>query len=84
LWDTLKSCDITGSSDQSIRNEEYNDFSHLTHVRKIICNGKKAEKFIEHCNVPDNVEVLSVPSSSPARAMRFEDKSREWKERIGI
>jgi TDG/mug DNA glycosylase family protein len=80
----LKDCDITGSSDQSIRNEEYNDFSHLTHVRKIICNGKKAEKFIKKCHVPDNVEVLSVPSSSPARAMKFEDKSREWKERIGI
>ncbi|MCD4821627.1 MAG: DNA-deoxyinosine glycosylase [Methanococcoides sp.] len=83
LWDTLKDCEITGSSDSSIRNEEYNDFSQLTSIKKIICNGKKAEKYIKHCNVPTNVDILVVPSSSPARAMKISDKSEMWKEVIG-
>ncbi|WP_406661523.1 DNA-deoxyinosine glycosylase [Methanolobus sp. ZRKC3] len=79
LWDTLKACKITGSSDSSIRNQEYNDLSHLTHIRKIICNGKKAEDFIKHCNVSDGVEIVRVASSSPARAMVFGEKMGEWK-----
>ncbi|WP_135604444.1 DNA-deoxyinosine glycosylase [Methanococcoides sp. NM1] len=84
LWDTVKSCQITGSSDQSIRNEEYNDFSHLTNIKKIICNGSKAMKFIKHCNVPDGVSISLVPSSSPARAMIFSEKLKEWEEEIVI
>ncbi|MEZ5335732.1 MAG: DNA-deoxyinosine glycosylase [Methanolobus sp.] len=68
LWDTLKSCDIKGSSDRSICNEEYNDFSNLSNVKKIICNGKKAEKYLKHCNVPDYIVIVGVSSSSPARA----------------
>ncbi|NPE28606.1 DNA-deoxyinosine glycosylase [Methanococcoides sp. SA1] len=84
LWDTLKNCDIIGSSDKSICNEEYNDFSHLTHIQKIICNGKKAEKYIKHCNVPNNIDILAIPSSSPARAMKFQDKLGEWKEGINV
>ncbi|MDK2833387.1 MAG: hypothetical protein PWP63_474 [Methanolobus sp.] len=79
LWDVIESCDITGSSDSSIRNEACNDFSQLGHVSKIICNGKKAYECIERCNVPANIELVRVPSSSPARAMKFEDKVREWK-----
>ncbi|SES90908.1 G/U mismatch-specific uracil-DNA glycosylase [Methanococcoides vulcani] len=84
LWDTVKSCQIKGSSDQSIRNEEYNDFSHLTNIKKIICNGSKAMKFIKHCNVPDGVSISSVPSSSPARAIKFSEKLKEWGEEIVI
>jgi TDG/mug DNA glycosylase family protein len=84
LWDTIGSCDINGSSDSSIRNEACNDFSHLGHVRKIICNGKKAYECIERCNVPGNIEVVRVPSSSPARAMRFEEKLGEWKEAFSL
>ena len=78
LWDIVKSCQIKGSSDRSIRDEEYNDFSNLTHVKKIICNGSKAMKFVKHCSVPDCIEVSSVPSSSPARAMKFSEKLKEW------
>ena len=82
LWDTLKSCDITGSSDRNICSEQYNNFSNLVCVRKIVCNGKKAEKYLKHCNVPVNTEVVRVVSSSPARAMKFEEKVAEWEEVI--
>ena len=79
LWDTLKSCDITGSSDNSICNEVYNDFSDLRNVKKIICNGKKAQTYLKHCNVPENIEVVMVASSSSARVMKFTEKVEEWK-----
>lgn len=82
LWDTLKACQIRGSSDSSIRNEEYNDFSKLIHIKKIICNGKKAFESVRHCNVPANINILRVPSSSPARVMIFDEKSVEWKKTI--
>jgi TDG/mug DNA glycosylase family protein len=85
LWDTIGSCDITGSSDSSIRNEACNDFSHLGHIRKIICNGKKAYDCIGWCSLPENISrenIVQVPSSSPARAMRFEEKLAEWKEAL--
>lgn len=82
LWDTLKACKITGSSDSSIHNEEYNDFSQLIHIKRIICNGKKASDYIQRCNVPENIDILRVPSSSPARAMKFAEKSEEWKKAI--
>lgn len=82
LWDTVKSCQIKGSSDQSISNEEFNDLSHLTHIKKIVCNGSKSMRAIRNCNVPDGIEISLVPSSSPARAMKFSEKLKEWEKEI--
>lgn len=82
LWDIIKSCKITGSSDRNIRDEDCNDFSHLTYIKKIICNGKGRKKYIKHCNVPDDIEILVVPSSSTARPMKLSEKSEEWKKSI--
>lgn len=79
LWDTLKNCDVVGSSDKSICNEEYNDFSKLTSLKKIVCNGNKAEKYLDHCKIQKSIEIIRVPSSSPARAMKFSEKAEEWK-----
>ncbi|WP_319506285.1 DNA-deoxyinosine glycosylase [uncultured Methanolobus sp.] len=84
LWDTLRSCDITGSSDSSIRNEEYNDFSDLSHIRKIICNGKKGENYLTKIKKAEDVAVIVIPSSSPARAIKFEEKVDEWKKALSI
>ena len=85
LWDTIKSCQITGSSDRNIRDEECNDFSHLTHIKKIICNGQKAEKkYIKRCNVPDGIDISVVPSSSTRRPMTLSDKSEEWIKSVNI
>ena len=83
LWDTIRSCKITGSSDRNIHDEECNDFSHLTHINKIVCNGMPAEKkYIKRCNVPDSIEIIVVPSSSTARTMRLSQKAEEWKKSI--
>lgn len=81
LWDTIKSCKINGSSDRNIRDEECNDFSYLIHIKKIICNGKEAEeKYIKCCNVPENIEIVRVPSSSTMNPVTFLNKSEKWKE----
>ncbi|SDG15777.1 G/U mismatch-specific uracil-DNA glycosylase [Methanolobus vulcani] len=82
LWDDIESCEIEGSLDKNIKEPEYNDFSHFTQVKKIICNGKAAE---ENYNKNDkkltDVKVLRVPSSSSANngsIGRFE----QWKNAI--
>jgi len=82
LWDALKDCRREGSLDKNIREEEFNDFSQLNNVKRIICNGKKAREYVDSCKVPDNVDIVMVPSSSPARAMKLSVKSEQWKEAI--
>jgi len=82
LWDALKDCRREGSLDKNIRREEFNDFSQLKYVKRIICNGKKASEYVDNCKVLDNVEIVMVPSSSPARAMKLSVKSEQWKEAI--
>ncbi len=84
LWDTLKHCDIEGGSDKSISNEEYNDFSQVTSINKIICNGKKAEKYLKHCKVPNDVDIITVPSSSPQNRMDVSVKSEKWEEAVPL
>ena len=78
LWDAIESCEMEGSLDKNIKKPEYNDFSHLTQVKKIICNGKAAEKkYKKHCKVLNNVEVLRVPSSSFANNGSI-GRSEQW------
>ena len=50
LWDVIKSCDIKGSSDSSIKNIEPNDLELIVNnsdVKKIILNGGKAYELYE-------------------------------------
>ena len=72
LWDSIGSCEITGSSDASIRNAEPNDLRIITEncdIRAIYCNGKKSlevyNRYIEPM-LGRQAEVL--PSTSPANA----------------
>ncbi len=72
LWDSIGSCEITGSSDSSIRNAEPNDLRIITDncdIRAIYCNGKKSleiyNKYIEPV-LGRTAEAL--PSTSPANA----------------
>ena len=48
LWDVIASCEITGSSDSSIKDVTPNDLTKildLADIRKIFVNGKTAEKY---------------------------------------
>lgn len=84
LFDVIKSCDIVGASDASIRNVEYNDIASIvkkTKVKRIILNGGTAASLFErHISVPENIEIIKLPSTSPANArMSLEALVERWK-----
>ena len=80
LWDTLKSCEIKGSSDASITNVEINNIEELikkSNISKIIFNGKAAYNlFFKNAdmNKYSNLEIRILPSTSPANAAYSLDK----------
>lgn len=72
LWDVIASCDISGSSDSSIKNVTANDLTVITEnasIRQIFANGKAAEKYYNKY-VRDTVcrDAVCLPSTSPANA----------------
>ena len=71
LFDVVKSCEIVGSSDSSLKVIEVNDIGKLienTEIEKILLNGKKAFEIYEKHIKIDNVKHFYLPSSSPANA----------------
>ena len=55
VWDVIQSCDITGSSDSSIKNVVANDISKIvseSKIEKIYTNGKKAYQLYEKYILP--------------------------------
>lgn len=72
LWDVIASCDITGSSDSSIKNVVANDLTDIfinADIRQIFVNGKTAEKYYNKC-IRNTIgrEAVCLPSTSPANA----------------
>ena len=72
LWDMIGQCEITGSSDSSIKNVAVNDVSVIlrqTNIRQIYVNGKTAEKFYNRY-LRNNLgrDAVCLPSTSPANA----------------
>ncbi len=72
LWDVIASCEITGSSDSSIRNVTPNDLSVIldtADIRQIFVNGKTAEKYYNKYLLGSiGRESVCLPSTSPANA----------------
>lgn len=82
LWDAIESCEIKGSLDKNIYNPEFNDFSHIKQIKKIICNGKEVkEKYLKYCKVPNDVVVAVNLSSSSANNGAI-GRSEQWKNAI--
>lgn len=72
LWDVIASCDITGSSDSSIKNVKANDLTVIlksADIKQIFVNGKTAEKYYNKY-IRDTIgrEAVCLPSTSPANA----------------
>ena len=84
LWDVIKDCQRSGSSDSKIINPVINDFASLLaqypYIKSILFNGKKAEKlFNQNLNNISGIELKTLPSSSPANARISRDqKLAEW------
>ncbi len=71
VWDILKSCDINGSSDASIRNPVPNDIAGLvdnTNIAAVFFNGKTAYGVYQKYSPWLTVPVQVLPSTSPANA----------------
>ena len=72
LWDVIHSCEITGSSDASIRNAVPNDLTEiLSHadIRAIFVNGGTAYRlYRQHIEKATGREAVLLPSTSPANA----------------
>lgn len=83
VWDVIKSCDIIGSSDSSIKNVVANDIAGLlkkTNIKTIIANGATAERLYKTYAFPQTgIEIVKMPSTSPANAAwSLEKLCKEW------
>ena len=84
LWDVIASCEITGSSDSSIRNVKVNDLTKILEeadIRQIFVNGRTAEKYFKkYTKAKINQDALCLPSTSPANAAcSVERLVQKWK-----
>ena len=84
LWDVIRSCDITGSSDSSIKNVVPNDLGIIlsnSSVGRIFTNGATADRlYKKYCEKQTGIAAVSLPSTSPANASySLERLVQEWK-----
>ncbi|MBR3974579.1 MAG: DNA-deoxyinosine glycosylase [Clostridia bacterium] len=84
LWDVIASCEITGSSDSSIKDVVPNDISEIiknSDIKYIFVNGKTAEKYYnKYIREAIGREAVCLPSTSPANAgWSFERLVDAWK-----
>lgn len=72
LFDVIASCEITGSSDSSIKNVVPNDILKLlknSKIKKIYVNGKTAfNLYNKYIKDKIRIEATCLPSTSPANA----------------
>ncbi|MBE6027093.1 MAG: DNA-deoxyinosine glycosylase [Clostridiales bacterium] len=72
LWDSIASCEITGSSDSSIRNARANDIGIILescNIERIYCNGRKShELYRKYIEPRTGRDAVCLPSTSPANA----------------
>jgi TDG/mug DNA glycosylase family protein len=84
LWDVVASCSRTGSSDAKIRSPVFNNIPAflVQHpgVRLIAFNGAAARKFFDNQEIGTGVDLLSLPSTSPAHAiLTIREKTDRWR-----
>lgn len=82
LWDVYAACERKGSLDSAIKNGEINDFRALIRenptLKAVLANGGEAfRKFPK--SEAEGLEILPLPSTSPAYTMPFEEKLLLWK-----
>lgn len=83
VWDVVASCEITGSSDSSIRSVTPANLNHITDtapIRQIFTNGGTADKLYQkYCLPRTQMPAIRLPSTSPANAAWNVDRLlTEW------
>lgn len=84
LWDVIKSCEIEGSADSTIRNVQPNDLGIILEkadIAKVFVNGRTSEKYyIRYIEPKLGIKAICLPSTSPANASWNVEKLTEaWK-----
>jgi len=85
VWDVLKSCEICGADDGSIRNPVANDMDEvLKHadIRAIFTTGTKATNlYRKYCFPKTGVSSIMLPSTSPANCRTsYEELRKAYKQ----
>ncbi|KKO43902.1 DNA glycosylase [Arsukibacterium ikkense] len=88
LWDVIGHCHRQGSLDSAISAEQPNDFTHFMRqhrqISAIAFNGGKAwqcfrRQVLAQQQLPDNLQLIQLPSTSPAHAsLSFSEKLEKW------
>lgn len=80
VWDVIKSCEITGSSDSSIKSAVPNDFTEILEtadIQAVFTNGTTAYNLYKKYN--SEPQAVRLPSTSPANASySLERLINEW------
>ncbi|MDO4614486.1 MAG: DNA-deoxyinosine glycosylase [Lachnospiraceae bacterium] len=88
LFDVIRSCEITGSSDSSIRNAVVNDLSQILSETKIANNifvngGKARDLYRRYTEAQTGIPCRYLPSTSPANAAwSLERLTAAWSEAV--
>ena len=87
LWDVIASCEITGSSDSSIRKVIPNDLPSILEkadIQGIYCNGASSFKLYEkHLEKTTGIKAQLLPSTSPANASwTFDRLLKKWADEL--
>jgi hypoxanthine-DNA glycosylase len=75
LWDVLKSCEIEGADDASIRNPVPNNIAGLlkeTGICTVFTTGTKASLLYRRfCRTATGIDAIALPSTSPANCRNW-------------
>ncbi len=78
VYDVIYSCEITGSSDSSVKNVVPSDLEPIianSKITKVFVNGRTAEKYYKKYTLKKTgIECVVLPSTSPANAAYSLDK----------
>lgn len=78
LWDVIASCEITGSSDATVKHAVPVDIARVTDtapIARVLCNGALAGKlYARHLEGQVGIKADTLPSTSPANAAWTLDK----------
>lgn len=76
LWDVLKSCQIEGADDSSIKKPVVNDINSLlekTNIKVIFTTGSKAAAlYTRWCSKSTGIPAIQLPSTSPANCRHYD------------
>lgn len=86
LWDVIGSCERQTSADSRIKNPEPNDFERFLKkhkIRRVLLNGRTAEKYWRELEPGLSGAAQYVPSTSPAYAvLDTQAKTALWRQAL--